>query len=151
MKTRSKIIVLLGVILSLTLIITVALAIYRVNIRGKGTIFVTTVDIGIYKDENCTTPLTELNWGTLTPGDTKTKPTKYIRNEGNTPLSLTLSTTNWTPTEAEAYIGLTWNYDNSSISVGDVIGVKFTLSVSSSWPLPGITDFEFDIVITAEE
>ena len=104
----------------------------------------TTANIGIYSNAACTTSLTSLSWGTLEAGENKNLQC-YIKNEGDMPLTLSLQTSDWTPTEAENYIDLTWNYDSNPIAEGSVIQITFTLSVSPD--IGGITDFGFDITI----
>ena len=104
------------------------------------------IGVGIYQYQNCTSPVSSINWGVLNLGSNKNV-TVYIRNEGNSVASLTLNTTNWNPSTASNYMTLTWNYSGQSLSVNQVIPVKFTLSVSSS--ISGITNFSFDTTITA--
>jgi len=104
----------------------------------------TTADIGIYADSGCTTPLTGLPWGTLQPGGSQTYDV-YIKNEGDTPLTLSLYVDNWNPTTAENYLDLSWDYNEASIAVGATIHVTFTLSVDSG--ITGITTFSFDVTI----
>ena len=104
----------------------------------------TTADIGIYSDSGCTTPLTSLQWGTLQPGGSQTYDC-WIKNEGNTPLTLSLQTSNWSPANAENYIGLSWDYNGAPISVGATVHVTLTLSVNAG--ITGITSFSFDVTI----
>ena len=104
-------------------------------------------EIGVYKDNSLTDPLTEINWGNLLPGDVVTL-SAFIQNEGETPVLLGISTDAWDPREAEQYIALTWNYNGEQIAVGNGISVKFQLTIFSD--CTGITRFSFDIVITAE-
>ena len=104
----------------------------------------TTADIGVYSDVGCTTPLTSLSWGTLQPGGSQDRDC-YIKNEGNTPLTLSLQTTGWNPAAAENYLDLSWDYNGAPIGAGAVIHVTFTLSVDSG--ITGVTTFSFDITI----
>jgi len=106
-----------------------------------------TVKIGVYTDSTWITTVTEIDWGTLMPGDAATQPI-YIRNEGDVPVLLTLFTEAWNPPEAEQYMALSWNYDGSQIAVGKGVSVEFQLTIFSN--CTGITSFSFDIVITAE-
>jgi len=106
-----------------------------------------TVKIGVYTSSDCAVSVTEIDWGTLMPGDAATQPI-YIRNEGDVPVLLTLSTETWNPAEAEQYMALSWNYDGSQIAVGGGVSVEFQLTVFSN--CTGITSFSFDMVITAE-
>lgn len=104
------------------------------------------VGVGVYLDQACTNPVSSINWGTIDPGSNVNK-VIYIRNEGNTVATLSMSTSNWNPSSASTYMTLTWDYNGQTVSVGQVVQVKFTLTTSSS--ITGITNFSFDITITA--
>ena len=54
------------------------------------------VGVGVYQDSELTVPLTEINWGILEPGEKKNH-TAYIENESNVPITLVLTTDNWSP------------------------------------------------------
>jgi hypothetical protein len=73
--------------------------------------------------------------------------TVYIRNEGNTAATLFMHSTNWTPSNAESYLDLTWDYDGQVINPFDSIPVTFILTVSPE--IEGITNFGFDLTIVA--
>ena len=104
------------------------------------------VGVGVYWNQACTNATSSISWGILDPGSNVNK-TIYIRNEGNTAATLSMTTSNWNPTNASSYMTLTWNYGGQTLSVNQVVQVKLTLSVSSS--VTGITNFSFDITITA--
>ena len=112
------------------------------KVTNSGTI--TAVGVGVYSDSGCTKPLSSIDWGMLEPGSTTDK-TCYIRNEGNSASTLSMSTSNWNPSTASSYMTLSWNYGGQSINPNAVVQVKFTLSVSAS--INGITSFSFDITI----
>ncbi len=107
---------------------------------------VTTIGVGVYSDEACANPVTSINWGTLEPGSNVNK-TVFIRNEGNTVATLSMTTSNWNPSGASSYMTLSWDYDGQALAVNEVAEVKFTLAVLSS--ITGITSFSFDITIAA--
>jgi hypothetical protein len=102
--------------------------------------------VGIYSDNGCTRTLTSIDWGMADPGSTKNV-TIYVRNEGNTPITLSLSTANWNPSNAANYMPLSWNYNGQTIAVNQVVQITHTLSISSN--IQGITAYSFDIVISA--
>ena len=104
----------------------------------------TSADIGVYSDPACTVPLTSLSWGTLQPGGSQTQDC-YIKNEGTTPLTLSLQTSGWNPAVAESYLHLNWDYNGNPIATDAVVHVTFTLSVDSG--ITGVTTFSFDITI----
>jgi len=104
-----------------------------------------TVKIGVYWDIECTSEVISVDVGDIEVGSTDTK-TVYVRNEGDTAVTLSMGTENWSPPEASGYITLSWDYGGQSISPGDVVPVVLTLSVSED--ISGITSFSFDLVIT---
>ncbi|MEM1564341.1 MAG: hypothetical protein QW161_06700 [Candidatus Bathyarchaeia archaeon] len=102
--------------------------------------------IECYWDEACTRPVTSIDWGTLYPGQTKNV-LIYVLNAGGAPISLTLSTANWNPPEAELYLTLSWDYDGRLIYPRQVLPITLSLTVSLNVPTT-ITDFSFDIIIS---
>jgi hypothetical protein len=104
----------------------------------------TTAGIGIYSNSQCNTQLSSVSWGTLQPGESQNA-ICYIKNEGNTPITLSLQASNWSPASASNYLALNWNYNNQPISPNQVVQVTLTLSVASN--IDGITTFGFDITI----
>lgn len=114
----------------------------RNSISSSGA--VKAIDVMVYSDADCKNVLSSIDWGILEPGESKNL-TYYVRNEGNSAVTISLLTENWNPLNAAEYIDLNWNYEGQSIVPEGVIEVTFTLVVSSS--VEGITDFSFDIVI----
>jgi len=104
------------------------------------------VGVGVYWDQACTNAVSSISWGAIDPG-TNVNKTVYIRNEGNSAVTMTMTTSNWNPASASTYMTLIWNYGGQTINVNQVVQVKLTLTVSSS--VTGITNFTFDITITA--
>ena len=104
------------------------------------------VGVGVYWNQACTNVTSSISWGMLDPGSNVNK-TIYIRNEGNSAATLSMTTSNWNPTSASSYMTLSWDYGGQTLSVNQVVQVKLTLAVSSS--VTGITNFSFDITITA--
>ena len=104
------------------------------------------VGVGIYWNLACTNRTSSIAWGSLDPGSNKTL-SVYVRNEGNSAATLSKTQQNWSPAVASSYITVNWNYAGQTLSVNQTIQVKFTLVVSPS--ISGITNFSFDITITA--
>jgi hypothetical protein len=100
------------------------------------------IGIGVYWDDDLTRSVSTLDWGFLTPGTQKTF-TVYICNEGNLPLTLSISTSNWNPSDASNFMTLTWSYTGQTITAGITLPVTLTLTVSGS--ITGISNFNFDI------
>jgi hypothetical protein len=150
LENRGKIIV--GISLALVLC-ALAIGIFRTGsslLQTNRTILnagsVKGVGVGIYWDSACTNRTSSINWGFLDPGSNKTV-TVYIRNEGNTVTTLSKVAQNWNPSSASSYMTLNWNYAGQTLSVNQALQVRLTLVVSST--VSGITNFSFDIIITA--
>jgi hypothetical protein len=105
---------------------------------------VMTIGVGVYWDNGCTDRVASIDWGTLEPGSTGNVAC-YIRNEGNSVSTLSMTTSNWSPSGASSYMSLSWDYGGQSINTDEVIQVEFTLSVDAN--IEGITNFNFDITI----
>ena len=104
------------------------------------------IGVGVYWDSACTNRTSSINWGSLEPNSNKTL-TVYVKNEGNSVATLSKTTQNWNPSTASNYITLNWNYNGQTLSVNQVLQIKLTLIVSST--ISGITNFSFDLTITA--
>jgi hypothetical protein len=104
------------------------------------------VGVGVYWDQACTNRTLSLDWGPIEPGS-NSNTMVYIRNEGNSAVSLWMTTSNWNPTAASGYLTLTWTYTGRILSAGEVIPMELILNVFLT--VSGITDFSFDVVITA--
>jgi hypothetical protein len=112
------------------------------SIPSSGT--VKAINVGVYNNSGCTTPLTSIQWGVLEPGASQNK-TIYVKNTGNYALTLSLNTTNWNPLSAASYLTLTWNYAGQTLSSGQSIAVVLTMKVSAQ--ITGISSYTFDIII----
>lgn len=104
------------------------------------------VGVGVYWDSACTNQTSSINWGMLESGTNKTVKT-YVRNEGNAVVTLSKTLQNWNPLIASNYVTVNWDYSSQTLSVNQVLQVNLTLAVSST--VSGITNFTFDITITA--
>jgi hypothetical protein len=105
---------------------------------------ISTVNVGVYSNSDCTQPLTSIDWGTISPGTTVTR-TIYVKNTGNVQITLSMTTSGWSPASANGPITLTWDRQGATLSVGASVAATLTLSVSSS--ISGITTFSVTIVI----
>jgi hypothetical protein len=103
-----------------------------------------TVQIDVYSNSGCTTKLTSVVWGQIVAGGSVSK-TIYIKNNGDVGVTLSLTTENWSPSNAANYMSLSWNYDGSTISPGQEKQVTLTLNVSAD--CPALSSFGFNIVI----
>lgn len=116
------------------------------NVPTNGS--VTTVNVGAYKDAQCATNCTSINWSTINPGSS-TNVTIYIKNTGTVPVTLSLSNSSWTPSNANTYMTLTWDKEGTQLAAGNFTAAKLTLRVSES--ITGITTFSFNIIITGTQ
>ncbi len=104
------------------------------------------VGVGAYWDSACTNKISSISWGSLDACSNKTIMV-YVRNEGNTGVTLSIAEQNWNPSTASSYMTLKWNYLGQTLSVNQVIPAKLTLTVSSA--ASGTTNFGFDLTVTA--
>lgn len=128
-------------------LIVVALALYSTHKRIAGTGKIKALGIEVYAEPECLTPVTSIDWGLMEPGQSAQK-TVYVKNVGNTPITLTMTTQDWNPTIASQYISVTWNLIDAQLPPGDVIQADLALAVDAN--IQNVTDFSFTIVIQGE-
>jgi len=141
----------LGLVLAIGLVVANADSIYGLlttvfPIGNTGVI--ASAGLGVYSESQCVNNVSSINWGTLSPGQSKSV-TVYVKNTGNVKLTLGMTTENWSPQGASAYLVCGWNYTGQQIQPSQVVAVAFTLTVSSS--IQGISSFSFDVRITGTE
>lgn len=150
MRARERVILEVSLALVLTALAATALETVSSIVQSNRTIpnsgSVRGVGVGIYWNSACTNKTTTINWGLLDPGSTKTV-TLYVRNEGNTPTTLTKTVDGWGPSTASSYLTVNWDYASQTINVNQVLQIKMTLSVSST--ITAITNFGFNVTILA--
>ena len=116
------------------------------TIPSDGT--VTTVNVGVYSDDQCTQNCTSISWGTIYPNDSINR-TIYVKNTGTVPITLSMSAGSWDPTDADDYLTLDWDQEGRELIVGESISANLTLTVASD--TDDLTNFNFNIVITGAE
>jgi hypothetical protein len=109
---------------------------------------ITAVNLGVYSDSSCTQTVTTLNVGTLNPGGTATQ-TVYVKNTGNIPETLTMTTNNWNPTNAPTYLTLSWNRQNTVLNAGSSIQATITLTAASN--TGSLTTFSCNVTLTGTQ
>lgn len=109
---------------------------------------VNSIGVGVYWEQECTNEVTIVDWGYIEPGSTQNA-TIYIRNEGNTPMTLNMTTENWNPVTAPTYIILVWNREGAQVNANSTLETILTLTVSSS--ITEISTFNFNMTITGTE
>jgi uncharacterized repeat protein (TIGR01451 family) len=116
------------------------------TISNSGSI--TAIGVGVYSNSGCSTVLSTIGWGTLNPGNVANY-TMYVKNTGNSPVTLNMTVNSWSLSSAPSYISLTWNQEKSRLTAGQVVPAVLTLSVSSS--ISNVTSFSFNIIITGTQ
>lgn len=106
------------------------------------------IGVGVYWESACTNEISTIDWGYIEP-DSSQNITIYIRNEGDVPMTLDMTTDNWSPSLALTYITLNWNREGDQVNAQSVLETILTLSVSSS--ISNVSSFSFDITITGTE
>ncbi len=120
----------------------------QVQIRIPATGNVKAIGLGVCSDQDCVNTLSNINWGSLAPGENKTF-TFYLKSLSSVNSSLILSFGNWEPSLAGNYISLSWNRDGYCIVPGEVVSAVLLLQVNSS--IDGVSSFSFDAIVTASE
>jgi len=105
-----------------------------------------TVGVGVYWWQNCSSAVTSIDWGVLSPGAVIST-VVYVRNEGTQAAALNMSTTDWSPSSASNYFTVSWNYSGIILTPEEVVEVTLKLSVSSS--VPQLSSVGFDLVVGA--
>ncbi len=148
METKNKVVaaLLLITLLSCVAAGVYAAAVYQATITGTGKIV--SLNIAVYSDSACTVKLSSIDWGSLSPGQTKTV-TCYVKSMSTVNSTLSLSTGSWNPSSTSTYVTLSWDHAGYKIKPNEVLTVIFTLTVSQS--ITGISTFSFTITITATE
>jgi hypothetical protein len=124
---------------------TLAVLTVNQNIGSAGTV-TTSPNIGVYSNSACTNNMTTISWGSITAGGSTTQ-TIYVKNTGTGTLTLGLSATSWTPTQASSYITVSWDKQGAKLSAGQSTQATVTITVSSS--ITDITNFSNTISISA--
>ena len=102
------------------------------------------IGVGVYWNANGTNPVTSLNWGMINPNSTQSK-ICYIENTGNQTLTLSMSTSSWSPANCTLFMQFGWNLTGATLSAGQTKAALLSLEVLPS--VEGITTFSFDVTI----
>jgi hypothetical protein len=116
------------------------------NVPLNGSI--TAVNLGIYSDSGCTQTCTALNVGAVNSGGTGTQ-TVYVKNTGTVPETLTMTASKWSPANANTYLTLTWNQQNTVLPAGQSIQATLTLTAASNTGT--LTTFSCSVTITGTQ
>ena len=105
------------------------------------------INVEVYWDIGCNQIVSDVDWGLVEPGENATM-TFYIKNTGNAPLTLNMSSANWSPFTAENYMSMSWNREGTVIDVDEVLSADMALSILDT--ITGISDYSFEIIILGE-
>jgi len=143
-KASYKTVLLIVIVASITVTVSALVAIMlsqsesEVYLPSLGTI--KTIDVEVYSDPNGENKIDTLSWDELrieAPSwdQVETSPqevTVYVKSISNLKVTLTMSTTDWSPPEIEDYLTLTWDYNGAVLQPGEIIPITLTLSPSST-------------------
>jgi hypothetical protein len=116
------------------------------TVNNAGTI--NSIGVGVYWEIGCENEIDVIDWGYLEPGAHQNVDI-YIRNEGNIPMELNMSTDTWNPVLASEYITLEWDRTGHIVNGYSVLEATLSLYVSAN--VTEISDFSFDITIAGTE
>jgi len=102
------------------------------------------VEIDVYSDGECTSKLTQVEWGSIEAGSSIDR-VMYVKNTGDAEVTLSLLTDSWDPVVAEDYMVVSWDYNGEELGSGEVVEITLTLTVEASISVLG--EFHFDVVI----
>ena len=112
------------------------------TIGSSGT--VKAINVEVYWDIEGTNVVSEIDWGSIEPNESVIK-TVYVKNTGNTAMTLSMTYSGWVPDEAGDDLTLSWDREGVTVDPDAVLAAVLTLSVSDS--ISGIDGFSFNIVI----
>jgi len=128
--------------------ITAGVLITQQKIPNSGSLggnITSTIDIRVYSDPDATINCTTMDWGNLNSGDIATK-TVYIKNTGNVSETLSMTATEWNPSNAIQSLSLTWNKEGAILEAGKVVPAIIALKIESD--TGDLSDFSFNLVIS---
>jgi hypothetical protein len=128
--------------LAITILLLLGLLLVSLPIRKTGA--VTAVGVNVYWDSSCINATTSIDWGTMSPGETKAY-IVYIKNSQPTPVALSIGYGNWNPANASSSIIPSWNCTNYNLNSGSVVAAALTLKVSQN--ASGVTRFLLDTTV----
>lgn len=135
------------ILLILGIFLTKSLVSYFLTVENRGVVRAVG-GVRVYEDENCSIPLTFIDWGFMNPNSIETRYC-YMKNVEQYIITVTMWTGNWSSEEASDCVSLSWNREFIGMNPNQVVETEFYLSVS-----PDVyedLEFSFDIVVYGEE
>lgn len=115
----------------------------EVTFQSSG--IIATAGVEVYYDEDCQNPVGSIDWGMIEPGFS-TNITIYVKNRGNTPLVISINTSDWQPSIAEKYINISLITEQTVVNPKTVAREVINLYVSKDVQ-ENITSFNCTITI----
>jgi hypothetical protein len=170
LRRHKKTIVLIVTVVAITLLVSAAISIIlddRNNISLPSIGYIHTIGVKAYWDPTLQNQTAQINWGTVYTGSSYNV-TLYLQGTSNVRTTLSLSTTNWTytnanntvvagPSDSTPYLNLTWNYQNQTLNPNQTFQATLTLTTDNSANFltflinNNVTQFTMDITIQANE
>jgi hypothetical protein len=104
----------------------------------------TSETLGAFWDAGCSVSVISVDWGNMTPGQTKST-IFYVKNEGSTTVFLSAIDKNWNPTAAQNYIHFIFDSNDQKVKSNEVRKVACSLIVSKQ--TVGVTNYSFDVLL----
>src|SRR3990170_2390237 len=123
----------------------VTLAVLSVQRAIPSSGMIVAVNVGVYSDVACTLNLTSIDWGSVYPGGSVSR-TIYVKNTGNVPMTLSMTTASWNPAGAAGQITVAWDKENVILNAGQSTSATLTLSVAQN--VSGVTSFSLNIIVS---
>jgi len=98
--------------------------------------------LGVYWDAGCNNRAYSIDWGVLSPGETKNV-VVYVRNEGDHAVFLSVMASNFAPARISDYLSFAWSCEGHKMEANTTVEVIPSLFVSPS--TTGISVFSFDL------
>lgn len=120
------------------------------TIPSSGLVLGGTADFGCYWDVTATREVTEVEWGTMEPGQNGTV-TFYVKNEATQSIYCAISWIegSWQPEDASQYFTLIWDFGENPLGVNRARKVVLYLQVSPD--IHDVTDFSFNILLVGQD
>jgi hypothetical protein len=140
----------IAIVIAIVLTMTSVMGLLQASKTVSNTGIITAVNVGAYQDSGCTQTLSSLNWGSVNPASSVNM-TIYLKNTGNTRVSLNMTVNGWNPANASSYMALTWNCEGTLLNAGNSTAALLTLSVFANVTSSGISNFGFNTTITGTQ
>ncbi len=125
----------------------VAFGTMQTNTAVGGTGTIKAFNVNVYQDAGCTKVLNSILWG-MVEAPSSNQFVGFVKATGSAPITLSMTTSAWNPSNCPSYISLTWNMSGVNMSPGQVKPMAFNLVIYPNATSSGITNFQFQITVT---